>query len=145
MSKTTLQKNLSRLIEQQNYHISELEQKAGLRKNNVYNILKGSSKKPSAQILQAIADVFGITVKDLFSTSIEKIKYLTKPDMVLIEKTVQAVINEVIDLNIEVTSTDFVNIVKEVFDYSSSEQLHEPDTRFLRWTLKQKNFQRKKH
>ena len=51
MSYTTLQKNLERIVKDRNYQITELERKAGLKKNNIYNIIKGISKKPSAELL----------------------------------------------------------------------------------------------
>ena len=80
MSYTTLQKNLEKIIKDRNYQITELERRAGLKKNNIYNILKGISKKPSAELLQAVADALGVTVKDLYNPSVETRDYLNNDD-----------------------------------------------------------------
>ncbi|OJW51124.1 MAG: hypothetical protein BGO67_12405 [Alphaproteobacteria bacterium 41-28] len=47
--------------------LSALEKKAGLKTNIVQNILRGKSKKPSAEILQAVSEVLECTVKDLLN------------------------------------------------------------------------------
>ena len=98
MSYTTLQKNLGKIIKDRNYQITELERKAGLKKNNIYNILKGMSKKPSAELLQAVADALGVTVKDLYNPSVETRDYLNNEDFDLMEKVIKTIIEEVKNL-----------------------------------------------
>jgi transcriptional regulator with XRE-family HTH domain len=62
---TPIQKQIEKRLKAFDLTIGELERKAGLGINAVRNIMTGGSKKPSAEILQAIADVFDCTVKDL--------------------------------------------------------------------------------
>ena len=50
-----------------NISIATLEREAGLKTHSVRNILRGKSKKPSAEILQAVADVLGCSVRDLLT------------------------------------------------------------------------------
>ena len=138
MSYTTLQKNLDKIIKDRNYQVTELERKAGLKKNNIYNILKGISKKPSAELLQTVADVLGVTVKDLYNPFIEKKNYLNNDDFELMEKVLKTVIEEVKNLKLEVTEVDIVNIMLEVFNYSKPEPKKELEKRFINWILQQR-------
>ncbi|WP_367363993.1 helix-turn-helix domain-containing protein [Candidatus Tisiphia endosymbiont of Nedyus quadrimaculatus] len=138
MSYTTLQKNLDKIIKDRNYQVTELERKAGLKKNNIYNILKGISKKPSAELLQTVADVLGVTVKDLYNPFIETKNYLNNDDFELMEKVLKTVIEEIKNLKLEVTEVDLVNIMLEVFNYSKPEPKKELEKRFINWILQQR-------
>ncbi|WP_342278549.1 helix-turn-helix transcriptional regulator [Candidatus Tisiphia endosymbiont of Myopa tessellatipennis] len=138
MSYTTLQKNLDKIIKDRNYQVTELERKAGLKKNNIYNILKGISKKPSAELLQTVADVLGVTVKDLYNPFIETKNYLNNDDFELMEKILKTVIEEIKNLKLEVTEVDLVNIMLEVFNYSKPEPKKELEKRFINWILQQR-------
>lgn len=138
MSYTTLQKNLGKIIKDRNYQITELERKAGLKKNNIYNILKGMSKKPSAELLQAVADALGVTVKDLYNPLVETRDYLNNEDFDLMEKVIKTIIEEVKNLKLKVTEVDLVNIILEVFNYSKPEPKKELDKKFINWILQQR-------
>lgn len=140
MTSSVLQQNLEKIIKERNFNISELERKAGLKKNNIYFILKGISKKPSAGILQAVADALGITVKDLYAPTIEATNYLNNDHFELMEKTLKHVIEEVKLLNMQVTDVEFINIFLEVFRYSKQDPKKEPDKRFINWILQQRKF-----
>lgn len=62
---TALAKQISVRMKAKNFSILTLEREAGLKTHAVRNILRGKSKRPSADILQAVSDVLGCTVKDL--------------------------------------------------------------------------------
>src|SRR5476651_370756 len=62
---TQIAKQISTRMRAKNLTLSTLEREAGLTTHFVQSILRGKSKKPSAESLQAIADVLGCTVKDL--------------------------------------------------------------------------------
>lgn len=62
---TSVAKQISVRMKAKNLSILMLEREAGLKNHAVRNILRGKSKRPSADILQAIADVLGCTVKEL--------------------------------------------------------------------------------
>lgn len=138
MSYATLQKNLEKIIKERNYQVTELERKAGLKKNNIYNILKGISKKPSAELLQAVADALGVTVKDLYNPTAETRNYLNEDDFALIEKIIKNVIEEIRNLGLKVTEVDLVNVVLEVFNYSKPDSQKELDKKFINWILQQR-------
>ncbi|OZG31475.1 MULTISPECIES: helix-turn-helix domain-containing protein [Rickettsieae] len=142
MSYNALQKNLEKLIKDHNYQIADLERKAGLRKNNVYNIIKGISRKPSAELLQAVADVFGLTVKDLFTMPTESYPFLTSEDLDLLIKVAEQVIIEIKAQQLSVSCNDATLIINEVFNYSSESKLTLPDEKFIKWVLKHKYNQR---
>lgn len=62
---TQVAKQISVRMKAKNLSILMLEREAGLKSHAVRNIVRGNSKRPSADVLQAIADVLGCTVKDL--------------------------------------------------------------------------------
>lgn len=62
---TPLAKQLSARMQAKNLSSIALEREAGLKPSSVQNILRGRSTKPSAEILQAVSNVLGCTVKDL--------------------------------------------------------------------------------
>lgn len=62
---TELAKQISARMKAKNLSGITLERAAGLKPHSVQNILRGKSKKPNAEILQAISNVLGCTVKDL--------------------------------------------------------------------------------
>jgi len=117
MSDTVLQKNLYKFIKERNIQITELERKSDLKKNSVYNIIKGISKKPSAEILQTIADTLGVTIKDLYDPAIKVNDYLNKHDYSLLEKTFPKIINTINELNLVVSELEFTQVLSEVFRY----------------------------
>lgn len=51
-----------------NLSIATLERSAGLKTHSVRNILRGKSKRPSAEVLQAVADTLGCEVRDLLTS-----------------------------------------------------------------------------
>lgn len=138
MSYKQLQQNLQKLLDSNEYEIGELENKARLKKNSVYNILKGLSKKPSGEALQAIADVFDISVKDLLTTLPNNNFSLSKEDYQLISKVTQELANELTTQNKEVGLTEFFKVLKEIFNYSKESSASEPDIKFTKWVIKQR-------
>lgn len=62
---TQLAKQILARMQAKNLSGIALEREAGLKPHSVQNILRGKSKKPSAEILQAVSNVLGCTVKDL--------------------------------------------------------------------------------
>lgn len=65
---TAIAKQISVRMKAKNFSILTLEREAGLKTHAVRNILRGKSKRPAADILQAVSEVLGCTVKDLLQT-----------------------------------------------------------------------------
>jgi transcriptional regulator with XRE-family HTH domain len=138
MSHNALQENLQRLIKDRNYPISEIEKIAGQKRNSVYNIIRGVSKKPSAELLQAIADVFGVTVKDLYKPPSDNIIELGSTNLDLFVKITYAIVTEIRDNSINMPCSKITEFINEVYEYCTSSEISEPDQKFIKWLLKQK-------
>jgi transcriptional regulator with XRE-family HTH domain len=139
MSKSLLQQNLERLIDEGRYNVVSLERKAGVTKNTVYNILKGITTKPSAEKLEAIAGVFGVSINDLYKNVPEKSPlYMNKDYFELMQKSLASIIREATKLELNLTCSDVSGLIDEIFHYSIANDIHEPDQRFVRWRLQEK-------
>lgn len=64
---TALAKQLAARMRAKNLTVSQLERKANINSHGALNILRGNSKRPSAEILHAIATVLGCDISDLLS------------------------------------------------------------------------------
>jgi transcriptional regulator with XRE-family HTH domain len=139
MSYELLKDNIESLISQKNYRVSKVEELAGIKHGNLSNILTGRSKKPSAEILLSIANVFGVTVEELFKNkAIQPSKYLTKEELNLFLNIITYLINQIESKKIPIYYKDFIFMVNEVYEYSSSNGDNEIDNKFIDWYLKQK-------
>ena len=138
MSDTVLQKNLYKFIKERNIQITELERKAELKKNSVYNIVKGISRKPSAEILQTIADTLGVSIKDLYSPNIKVNDYLGQDDYILFQKILPEIIKTIKKLNLVVSETEFSQTLNEVFNYYRPTPDESIDNKIIAWILHQR-------
>ncbi len=73
---TRVQREIQTRMVAKNLSVAALEKKAGLRMSAVRNILRGQSKRPSAEILQAIARTLECSLTDLLG---ENYAGLTQP------------------------------------------------------------------
>lgn len=137
MSHEILKKNIELLMEQYGFDIVSLEKKAGLRKNAVYNIVKDKSKEPAVALVQSIADVFDLTVKDLL-TPAELHSTLTSRDLDLLANATRSVCNELKAENITIKFNQIISLVKEAYDYSYDHPTSAADAKFIKWTIKNK-------
>lgn len=62
---THLANQISSRMRAKNLSVASLEREAGLTNHSVRNILRGKSKRPSAEVLLAVADVLGCSINDL--------------------------------------------------------------------------------
>ncbi len=139
MSYELLKDNIESLISQKNYRVSKVEELAGIKHGNLSNILSGRSKKPSAEILLSIANVFGVTIEELFKNkAIQPSKYLTKEELNLFLNIITYLNNQIDSKELNIYYQDFIFMVNEVYEYSSSNEDKEIDNKFIDWYLKQK-------
>ena len=112
MSYQILKRNLETIIKQKCLNITELERKAGLKKNNIYNITRGLSKNPSIETIQRIADALGITLKELYKEDFSEEKsennFLNQDHLMLLDKVVSTVVGEVINLDLRITENNYI-------------------------------------
>ncbi len=64
MSHTIIKSNINRLLKERSWKVADLENKIG-RGRPVHNILNGSSKNPTIEILKLIAQAFNVEIQDL--------------------------------------------------------------------------------
>ncbi|MES2215238.1 MAG: helix-turn-helix transcriptional regulator [Pseudomonadota bacterium] len=138
MSESALRKNLEKLVEKGRYQVADVERRAGVSKNTLHNILKGKSKTTTAEKLQSIAEVFGVTLNDLYTAVSDKINYLDDSGFALMQKVLSSTIEEAQDLKLKVTCCDIAGIISQIFNYSISKNISEPDKRFVKWILQEK-------
>lgn len=140
MSHIALKINLERLLKKYDYTTGDLERIAGLKKNNIYNILEGRSKKPSAEVLQSIANIFGITVNDLLHNQDvqPQSRLTTSNNFSLFVAITKLVAEEILSQEIKATCSEITTIITEVYKYTVESNLLEADQKFIRWLVKQK-------
>lgn len=135
-----LQENLKRQLEEKKMSAHALEKRAGLRPSAVQNILQGKSKRPAAELLQAIANELDCTVEDLLSEGLSAQPEKTAAShwnlSLYIDalKTVQAIINT---RKTPLDKNQTLKIVDEVYLYSVKARQKTADKTFADWLLSQ--------
>lgn len=137
-----LQKQLQAIIRDNKMTIGEVERKAGLRLNAVRNIVNGLSKKPSAETLQAIADTFNCSVKDLLSEEEQSspIQYqkdnmsLERPE--LFSRCVSQFLKICQQYSYKPTLKKAYSMMCDIYFYSCEKESEIPDDAFIRWIVK---------
>ncbi len=132
MKHSIVAKNINKLLKERGWRISDLENKIGTN-GSVANILRGSSKNPTIDLLQSIAGAFNVEIQDLLNeTDIEK---QTNTALML------AICNETIKQIDELSASKklgyktIINIIRDVYEYSIHLDLEVADENFIRWTI----------
>ncbi len=144
--RTAIAKQISVRMKAKNFSILTLEREAGLKTHSVRNILRGKSKRPSADILQAVADVLGCTVKDLlqnqeifqeeeFSESKDEQLNETYAYPTLYLDTVQFVNNVLHQKGRNVTVKQALTCFEEIYFHSAQKDPTKVDKEFSEWWI----------
>lgn len=143
---TQIAKQISTRMRAKNLSLTTLEKEAGLRPHAVQNILRGKSKKPSAEIVQAVADVLGCNVKDLLHpqenfneeelSSIKK-EFLSHPyeHPDLFVATVQFVNAALKEKENQLTIEQVMKCVEEIYIQSLQKDPTKVDEEFGEWWI----------
>jgi transcriptional regulator with XRE-family HTH domain len=149
---TPLQKNLRDRLTEKGISVHALEKRSGVKPSSIQNILQGKSKKPSADLLLAIAHELGCTVENLLQTDLS-----SPPETALLHKIdasrpifslkkeawvphlyvealkkIQALLeNKKLTPSKEV----FLSLVEEVYTYSLKGNPPSVDERFAEWLI----------
>lgn len=67
---THLARQIAARLKAKNLSINMLEKEAGLKSRAVQNIMRGKSKKPSAELLRAIAGILDCSIEDLLGNEV---------------------------------------------------------------------------
>lgn len=106
--------------------VSSLERAAGLSNHSVRNILRGKSKRPSAEVILAVADVLGCSINDLmvkeeifentgYSGDKQKILNANYKPSDLMEESVRVVNEKLKRKRKTLTLKQLLNCVEEVY------------------------------
>lgn len=126
---THLANQISSRMRAKNLSVASLEREAGLKNHAVRNILRGKSKRPSAEVLLAVADVLGCSINDLMikedifentGYSGDKQDILNAPytPSGLMEEAVRVVNNKVKTKNKLLSLKQFINAAEEIYIHS---------------------------
>ncbi len=151
---TILQQQLQLRMEEKRVSPEELEQQAGLKLSSVRNILRGRSKKPSAESLIAIARVLGCSVEELYDLKEKQSgksfqssrKYPENlKDIPLFLKTMTEV-THILEQNVnegtfqnDISLDEIFSTISEIYFYSLKNSTPNVDRKFAEWVI-EKNF-----
>jgi transcriptional regulator with XRE-family HTH domain len=144
---TLLAKQLALRMKAQNLTPAALEKEAGLTPHSALNIVRGRSKRPSAQNLQAIANVLKCTIPELLdghdifhegddaipTTKLLNVTY-KKPE--LFQEVLTTVNKRIAKDKLSLTTQQVLNCVQEVYLHSLQKKLNAADSKFLDWFLR---------
>ena len=132
MNHSLITKNIHRLLKEKDWKISDLENKLGSNRS-VSNILRGSSKNPTIELLQSIAKAFNVEIQDLLDEPI----YAKGTNTALLLDTCRKVILQIDDLSLsqQISHKTIIAIIKEVYEYSIHLDLQNIEENFIKWTI----------
>lgn len=132
MSHSTIKNNINRLLKERDWKVAHLEKKLGSTRA-VTNILRGTSKNPTIDVLHSIAQAFNVEIQDLLIEQ-EDIKSVNLP---LLSDTYAKVIKEIDHLSKSITFThnNVMLLVKETYEYSLKLKLECADVNFIKWLI----------
>lgn len=141
---SVLQKRIKNYLDITGLSVSALERKAGLKINVARNILRGQSKKPTAETLQAIANVMECSVSDLLGVKKESFKSDMRPPFdgtplleypQLLKESLHAILKMTEDNNYKLTLRQTLLILEEVYTYTIKKEPPKIDLDFIEWFI----------
>lgn len=143
---TQLAKQISARMKAKNLSVSTLEREAGLKTHAVQNIIRGKSRKPSAELLQAVADVLGCTIKELLESqdifdeddaAKSKNEVLDAPyeNPALFLETVKIVNAKLENKKNKISTQQAITCIEEIFFHSLQKDASYVDQEFADWFI----------
>lgn len=153
--KNVLNDNLKLKMKEAGLSVHALEKKAGLKRSAVQNILHGRSKKPSAEILLAIAKVFQCSIRELIDKNSPAIRYDTEGAHTSTESKPNYPLNNDIMINMDLyieaakmaekifkkyssthTEAEALKYILEIYQYAFNSKHDTIDPYFAEWLFK---------
>lgn len=139
---SNIQRKIKVYLESTGLSVAALERKAGLKTNVARNILRGQSKKPTGETLQAIAAVMKCTIQDLLQgrggssplgdhTPSEESPVVEYPE--LLNEALQCILKVVKNNGYKLTLQQIVLILEEVYAYTIKKDPPNMDVDFIEW------------
>lgn len=125
--------------------VAALERKAGLKTNVARNILRGQSKRPTGETLQAIAKVMECSVQDLLEgrssssrgemgISPHESPFLDYPE--ILSEVLQCILKTIKDNNYKMTVHQIALMLEETYAYTLTKSPPQVDKNFVEWFVK---------
>ncbi len=139
-----LQKRIRNYLETMNLSVTAFERKAGLKTNVVRNILRGQSKKPTGETLQAIAKVMECNIQDLLegTSALHREEIGVSPHespMVqfpeILTEILQSVLNITQKNEYKLSVYQTLRVVEEIYSYAIKKDPPHVDMDFVEWFL----------
>jgi transcriptional regulator with XRE-family HTH domain len=131
MSTTAIIKdNIYRLLKERDWKVIQLDKKLGSTKS-VVNILRGTSKNPTIEVLKNIAAAFDVEVQEIIAEHREN----EEINIVLYRDVSNFVLQNLNDNN-KIKYNKLNYIIKEVYDYSKKIGITSVDPNFALWFLR---------
>lgn len=137
-----LQQKIRDFIETKQLPLAAFEREAGLKTNVVRNILRGLSKRPTSDTLQAIANYMGCTIPELMGEETNSTRIpLRGPASPLVEKpellseSLEAVLKSAQKEGHKLTIKQAFALAEDVYEYALQKQSTYADMDFVKWRL----------
>lgn len=137
---TVLQRTLQGYLDKNGLTVAGMERDAGLKINVIRNILRGQSKRPTAETLQALSRLMGCSIQDLLSE--DETTVSTKPHSQtetkilspeILTQIVEVVFQVCKEKGRELTIRQLSGILEEVYTYSMAKKPPAVDKTFIEW------------
>ncbi|MBY0264422.1 MAG: helix-turn-helix transcriptional regulator [Holosporales bacterium] len=142
-----LQQKIRDFIETKQLPLAAFEREAGLKTNVVRNILRGLSKRPTSDTLQAIASYMGCTIPELMGEEANSTRTpLRGPASPLVEKpellseSLEAVLKSAQKANQQLTLLQAFSITEDVYNYALKKKSPHVDVDFIGWLLEKTKY-----
>ena len=132
-----LQKQIQTRMAQKGFSVAGLEKRAGLKESAVKNILYGQSKKPSLEIVNAIAKALECSIQELIGETNSSKKTATNETVFkaeLFTEATNSIINHLKETDKAITTEQVVELILETYKYSidnSEDFIHDSVSKYL--------------
>jgi transcriptional regulator with XRE-family HTH domain len=142
---SNLQRKIKVYLESTGLSVAALERQAGLKTNVARNILRGQSKKPTGETLQAIAAVMECSIQDLLQGGggSGQMKDYTPPKLSpvveypeLLNEALCCILKTAKNNGYKLTLQQITLILEEVYAYTIKKAPPNIDMDFIEWFVK---------
>ena len=136
-----LQKKIQDFLESNDLPVARFEREAGLKTNVLRNILRGTSKKPKTETLQAIETYMGCTRSDLLGDAVRSHRTSPQDTSPLVEHpsllldALDAVLKIALDKEQSLTFKQAFALAEDAYAYALQKKVTHVDEDFVVWRL----------
>lgn len=135
MSVEIIKKNITRILDERNWSLPELEKKAGTNRN-IYEIIRGRNTNPSAHLIQQISQTLNVDYKEILEDQNEE-KYIKNYS--LVSEACLLILKELTSLptrsDIKISYSALGLLIQEVCNYAEQFGNKTIDPQFVKWSI----------